>query len=860
MDASASPTIRAEQLPIALTSMAGRSEETAHLLELLQQSSTRLVTITGPSGVGKTRLALHVANTIGEITSPQPIFVSLGAVSLPDLVMQSIGMALGVVSQSGDTEYEQILHRELAEATALLVLDNLEQVISVGPSLARLLRAAPGIRILATSQAPLGIQGETVFQLTTLATPAADESSAETILSSPAVQLYIDRARNVNSQFSSRGQEQSIAELCRALDGLPLAIELAAARTNIFTPNAMLGRLQKRLDILSSESAALAPRQRSMRAAVSWTYDLLAPEEQYLFRHLSTFAGGFTVEAVEFISPGANTTRSPYDLLAALANHSLVQTAARSDTGARYYMLETMREFGLEQLEQSGELQAARLLHAEALVSLAEHVGPNIVGADQETSIRRLDDAIDNFRLAISWSLQGNRPDFVFRICVAIWRYLSMRALSRHGLHWIQQALSASGQVDAFLRARALNAAGFFALDINGLSVAQSMFEQARALAAALGEEELAVKSLIGLGAVAGNSHDYDLSEQYHLEAAELARKHHDLRSTSVILTNLSGLDYRRGKMEEGAAKAVEAIRILEEVGDQSAIALTSNNLGATYIEMGKWDLAEPYLRRSLEYQIRIQDVYDIPVTLGNLAEIANQRGEYDRAHEYLIEAAGVARQTGSRTREAFAVLGLANLAITRSDLTQAVDLMRDALQIGSEPYDVLFVTECAHQYQRICMLSQDYATFIELNEAITGILGEIQMSRLERKVREVASFAEIAPRMVAAEDVQARRAAGAAMDTNALAHRVLTLTRQHAEKPQPLTLVPPPQPVAHNLTPREIEILQLLAQGHSTQQIADALYISPRTIATHVTSILAKLGVQNRTAAVAWALRVGIA
>lgn len=855
-----SHTIRAEQIPIALTSMTGRADETAHLLQTLEDPSTRLITITGPSGVGKTRLALHVAGIIGETSSPPPIFISLGAVSLPELVLQSIGMMLGVISHTVEGEYEEVLQHELAATTALLVLDNLEQVLTVGPSLARLLKAAPGIRILATSQAPLNIPEETVFQLATLETPAPDEESLDVILASPVVKLFVDRAQNVNTQFRAAGQESVIGDLCRALDGLPLAIELAAARTNIFTPRAMLGRLQKRLDILSTENTAMVPRQRSMRAAVSWTYDLLAPEEQYLFRRLSTFAGGFTVEAVERLATGANTDRSPYDLLGALANHSLVQTAARNDSYTRYFMLETMREYGLEQLERLGELDAAQLQHTESVVALAEYAGPRLVGEDQEAWVRRLDDAIDNVRLAISWSLRNNHPDYVCRICDAIWRYLSMRALSRHGLHWMQQALSSTGHIDAHLRARAQAIAGFLALDVNAVAVAQTLFEQSRLLASALGMEELEVKSLIGLGSVAGFLHDYDLSEQYHLQAGELARRHNDLRSISIILTNLAGLDYRRGNMEAGVTKSVEAIRIMEELGDRSAIALTANNLGATYIELGKWDLAEPYLQRSLEYQTRIQDAYDIPITLGNLAEIANERGDYTQAYNYLIEAANIARQTGSATREALAIVGLANLAITQHDIEQALDHLRAALQLCSEPYDVLLATESAHQFQRICMIREDYAAFIELDAAITAILAGIQMPRLQRKMREIATFAEIASNSLSSEEIDTLRAAGARMDTNELAHRILTLIRARKEKPQHLTLVRPPEPVSHNLTPREIEILQLLAQGYSTQRIADELYISPRTIATHVTSILGKLGVQNRTAAVAWALRVGIA
>ncbi|MCA9833187.1 MAG: tetratricopeptide repeat protein [Thermomicrobiales bacterium] len=859
MDMTLSQSMRAEQLPITLTPMIGRTDETALLLKLLQDSSTRLVTLLGPGGVGKTRLALHAGEIVNKEAKRSVTFVPLALIRSPELALQVIANHLGIYSQSPEPHE---LIAQLAETRVILLLDNLEQLPEIGGYLQELLTIAPGITILATSQSPVGIDDEQVLQVGTLDVPG-EGAETEAIEQSAAVQLFRERAQATLPHFQLEGQEQTVADLCRALDGLPLALRLAAARTNIFTPAAMLARINNRLNILSTEETDLPPRQRTMRAAIGWSYDLLTPEEQYLLRRLSAFAGGFTIEAMEIVAAGAYTTRSPYDLLGGLVNHSLVQTLARADGEARYIMLETVRAYGLEQLVTLGEAQAAQQEHAEIMAMFADDVEAHVIGPDQEIWMPRVDDAIDNARLAIAWSLENGRNDIVLRIVSSLWRYLSTRGLSRYGLQWMQQALVEGGTISPQLRAKGLVCGANLALDLRDWKVAHGWFEQGRYLAGAIGDRVFEARALIGLGSVSSDQSRYDAAEVFQQQAADLARASGDKRSLAVALGNLASLRFLRGNAEDAVAFGLESMQLMQELGDMAAVALAENNLGAYYIELCEWELAEASLQRALAWQRRISDVRDITFTLVNLGEVARQLGDYTLAYDSHTEAALIARRTNMPLMEGYALAGLSHLAITQKNLATAVEYLRECLSVINGATDGQVVLDCTHQMVRLAAAQGNHTTVVELMTADRTVRKQLNAPKTARMLQDVEPLERTAISILTTPELEAAQEVGERMDLESLARHLLVLARSWAGKQQP-TPVPPTPPIPeqarHNLTPREIEILTLLAQGHSTQQIADTLFISPRTIATHVTSILGKLGVQNRTAAVAWALRVGIA
>src|SRR5215207_9722944 len=391
-------------LPVPLTSFLARDQEIADVSALLRRDDVRLLTLTGPGGVGKTRLALTVAARLtGDFTDGAG-FVSLAPVAHPDLVAPAVAQVLGV-REAGNEPLVARLQAFLRERRLLLVLDNYEHVVDAAPLVTDLLGAAPDIRILVTSRTRLRLSGEHEHVVPPLALAnTRGQVSYEAVADAPAVQLFIARAQAVQEAFSLTAENAAaVAAICRRLDGLPLAIELAAARVKVLSPPALLARLERRLVVLTGGGRDLPARQRTMRDAIAWSYALLAAPEQRLFRRLAVFAGGWTLEAAEAVSGGDDRV-SILEGLQALARASLVQPVAQPDGEWRFYMLETLREFGLEQLRQEDDQGlATEQAHADYYRSLAEQAYVELVGAQQRTWLTRLDAEDANIRAALDW-------------------------------------------------------------------------------------------------------------------------------------------------------------------------------------------------------------------------------------------------------------------------------------------------------------------------------------------------------------------------------------------------------------------------------------------------------------------------
>lgn len=858
-------------LPVQLTSLLGREREANQLCALLTDPTHRIVTITGPGGVGKTRLALHVAATLQETFEDGVASVQLAAARDPNFVVPAIAQAFGVYGDTRDAP-EDILAEVLHDRRLLLVLDNFEQLLDAAPSLVGILARCPGTTMLVTSQAPLGVSGEQLYPLHPLATPPAEHTAAVDILQSDAVALFVQRARSVNPDLAvDERTAGTIAEICRKLDGLPLAIELAAARTNILSPDALLARLSNRLQVLSGTRRGVPDRLRTMRHAISWSYDLLTPDEQALFRRMAVFAGGISLGAVESIAEPAESGRDAVDLLGGLVDHSLVQLDPRPSGEVRYLMLETIRDYGLEQLELRGETDEARLAHAICMMEVSEEAEPHLTGSDQKAWINRLDPDTENLRAAVDWSLEHGQEEITLRIGASNWRFCSIRGLAADCLNRLERAIAAPACARSPYRATALVGAGNLARDLHDLEKARGYFERGRQLANETSNASDECHAMLGLGEVENALGNYSAAMTWHQQAQALAHEIGDRRSVAMAIRNMAAAFRFHGRLDDAERCLMESRAILNEVGDTAAEAMAWSCLGFVSFERGDFERAEELLTQALELQRDVMASRDLPFTLVGLGQVWCRLGDFSRAQDAFTEAIALFRQAANTVMGGVALTGVATLKLYQDDLPQATTLVLESTRIVARAGDQQGLLSNTDVLAAICSRSARHASAVELAAAAAAIrerrgvaCGPLMLA--DRRRIETAARAALGDRAYASAWQAGRR-----LGLDDLAQRIDVIGREVIDPRQPQSTPPDAggqdgaqvgggaTVIEHPLTARETEVLQLLAQGLSTQEVADALSISPRTVATHLTSILAKLCVSSRTAAVAYAMRAGI-
>ena len=863
---------RPAPLPVLLTRIFGREREAADLRHLLLDSSCRIVTLTGPGGIGKTRLALCVAGSLRDRYDDDVAFVQLSAVEDRRLVFPAIGQAFGLLADIAEGYDEQLLDL-LRDRRTLILLDNCEQIPDIHDPVGRLLAACPNVSLVATSQAPLGIAGEQLYPLPALAVPPSGDLDPAEVQHSDAVALFLDRARAVNPYLAvDASNAGTIAEICRYLEGLPLAIELAAARSNVLSPAALRARLGNRLDVLGGEREDMPERLRTMRRAISWSYDLLAPEEQALFRRLAVFEERFSLDSVEAIFDTRSTDRAAIDVLGTLVDRSLVRRLNRNARTERYLMLRTLRDFGLEQLEALGEEQQARLAHARVMTALAETAEPHLVMSDQDVWLDRLDEDRANLRAAIEWSLAHGHEELVFRIAGSIWRFCAARGLISECRAWLDKAFAAQGNHLTQHRTKALIGAGYLADDQRDLDAAQRLFTQARHLAAAIGDTASECRALIGLGTIAHDRSEYEPALTLHREALNMARTIGDTRSIAISLANLGAVSFFLGKADDALRYWEESRAHFVEIGDTMSEAISLMNTGATLLQMGEYARAEKYDLRALALQRQLNVQRDIPFTLMNLAEAALMLGDLTLAHDSIAEAISLFRELGAEELLGAAYNGRARIALVEGQHAEAAAYVLESMEQLEDKENQLPMIENAELMAELCAARGMHTPAVELARATELARERIGASMYDNR-RETMRRVRDASRAALREDAyMAALAAGSGLDTAALARRIASVARevvgrrhQDPRLARPagagaVTTVTPTVPeVEHNLTAREVEVLTLLAHGNSTQQIADQLFVSPRTAATHINNILGKLEVNSRTAAVAYAMRIGL-
>jgi predicted ATPase/class 3 adenylate cyclase len=645
---------RPTNLPPQRTSFVGREREVAEVTSLLAE--TRLLTLTGPGGTGKTRLALKVAADLLDRFSDGVFFADLSPIVDPALVSSVIAQTLLVREEAGrdilDTLADHLRDRHL-----LLVLDNSEQVIEAGAAIARLVDGAPRLTILATSRAPFHVSAEHEYQVPPLALPDPEHmADIEMVTRSEAVALFAERASAIRPGFQITSQNApAVAEIAARLDGLPLAIELAASRLKVLSPDALLERLGQRLSLLTGGARDLPDRQQTLRSTIEWSHDLLQAEERRLFARLGTFTGGWSLEAAEAIC-GPGLDLQVLDGLGTLLDHSMVRRGGRGDDEPRFTMLDTIREFAVERLASSGEEDELRRRHAEHFRDLAEEAERHLTREDRVAWLSRLEGEHDNLRAALDRADRTRDADTGLRTAAAIWRFWLQRGHLSEGRGRLERLLSMPGAgARGPVRVRALGALGGIAYWQNDYPPMRGAYKQAVDIAREVGDPKLLASALLDLSFIPSLEKDTDRSEAILREGLATAEEAGDRVLTAEFWSNIAFLEVERGNPADAIDLRRTAIEILREEGAVWTLSQSLAGLAMITRMVGDLDAARGYLHEALEMFAQARDTLSISMTLTLLALIANDDGHHERAARLVGAAARIRDELGGGIPPEFA-------------------------------------------------------------------------------------------------------------------------------------------------------------------------------------------------------------
>ena len=663
--------------PAQATPLVGREREVAAIRRLLREPEVRLVTLTGPGGTGKTRVAIQVAAETAEEYANGACFVPLAPVADPELIPTAIAQVLDVQAAAG-RPMRQTLAAALRDQNLLLVLDNFEQLVTGAPLVSELLADCPGVQVLVTSRAVLHLSGEhdvPVPPLTLPAEPAPSTPNADPVAGvagAEAVQLFVARAVAAAPNFAVTAVNAlDVAEICRRLDGLPLAIELAAARIRTLPPKAIVARLDHRLPLLTGGPRDLPERLQTMRNAIAWSYDALAPEEQALFRRLSVFVGGCTLSAIEAlgaagtdagasVTPGARSAPETLDLAASLVDASVLRQEETPDGEARFWMLETLREYAFDRLDASGETADLRRRHATYFLAFAEEADAKLAGPEQVSWCERLEREHDNLRAALAWSQADGGPEFALRLTAALGWFWRVRSHLGEGRRWLGAALTAradsSERPSAFsgldgtkaaLRVRALTGAGLLAFAQTDYEAANTWLNEALVLARAAGNSEGEAWALHGLGRVAHLRRDPAQATAFLEESAKAFRHLNDTRGYAYSLFFLAASAGQQQDAERAAALFAESLALLRPLGDTWGLCGLTGMWAQLALIGGDLERSAELNGESLAYGRDLRSQLQISFALWRLAYIAISRGDEERGTLLCAAASTIGERIG---------------------------------------------------------------------------------------------------------------------------------------------------------------------------------------------------------------------
>jgi len=658
-------------LPMPRTSLIGREQEVAEAVEFLDKPNVRLLTITGAGGAGKTRLAIAVASAMAHRFPAGVQFVGLASVTNPDLVSTALAKSLDI-PQVANRTVPQLIGAHLKESGPFLyVLDNFEQVLPAATLVGELLVACPLLKVLVTSRACLRIYGEQEFPVAPLEQNAA-------------VQLFVHRATAVRPNFTMTAENSAaIREICARLDGLPLSIELAAARTKHLSPNGILDRLQSRLQLLTGGAWDLPERQQTLRNTIDWSHGLLNEAEQKLFRRLSVFIGGCTLEAAEAVcNTGRDLGIDLFEGLSSLVDKNLVQRMDQHDSEARFKMLETIREYAFERLVTSGEEAATRRAHAAYCLVLAEEGNPELSPAERVAWLARCDLEIDNFRSALDCLFERRDLDWGLRLSMALFRFWDMREHLHEGCARLETILRLATPGYSKERAKICIFLGALSTAQGDYPAAGRFVEQSLSLYEQLGERRGIAASLNALGILARDRGDYRAAQSSFERSLACWRTLPDRLSIARCLHNLANVARILGDFSRAQMALREATGIFQEVGDRSGGAWSINQQGDIAREQGDLDVARDFYQRALKVFREAGDRWGSARSLADLGHVYCEQREYETAHARYREALVAFAELGHKRGVARALEGSACLAAARGQAARALKLAAAAAHL----------------------------------------------------------------------------------------------------------------------------------------------------------------------------------
>jgi non-specific serine/threonine protein kinase len=826
-------------LPTVRSPLVGRQPEIAAGRALLLDEAVPLLTLTGPGGIGKTRLALAIANQVKKAFADGVAFVDLAELADPALVLSTAARAVGASIETSAAP-DDLLSAYLRPRQLLLVLDNCEHLLEpVAELTKRLLGACPAVQVMATSRAPLRLHGEHELRVPPLSLGSRQANAEVEGEPADAVTLFVQRARAAKAGFVlDDASRPAVVAICHHLDGLPLAIELAASWTRILSPDALLARLADRLLELTGGTRDLPARQQSLRETIAWSHALLSEEERILFRRLGVFAGGFDLEAVEGVAGGGRgeadgesfPLSDPLATLAALVEQSLVQRDPREGGETRFVLLEALRVFAEEQLAASGEAAAPRESHARHFLALAEEAAPHLRGPDQFAWFDRLDAEHPNLREAMRWYREEGDLERALRLAAALGRFWEARGYIGEGRGILEELLESAqaAVIPPGTLARALSWAGTLTWLQGDFATARERHEAALARYHEAGDERGIAFSLNCVGAQHLSVGDVERAEGPILEALARYRKLGDAWGIGFTANNVGIMANLRGDQAAAEQAVMESLTHYRLAGDAEGTAHALINLGFIARARGEAVRAEALLQEAVAGLRAGGHPARRGVALLYLGYILRDRGEWREAAARFGEALGLCRDLGDRHGYAQCFEGLAPCLIGLGLPARAVRLLSGAAMV--------------RQPQELPMMAEETAAVEGASRDARAALGEEAFAAAWQ-----ATLAVPVERLVAE-----------ALDADFLAAPVNgTSQRQPADaKPK---IVPGELPLGFDLTRREREVLGLLCQRYTDPEIAEQLFISPSTASRHVSNIYGKLGVSGRREAAAVALRHGL-